>query len=313
MKTLSISIHDPNNLGDQVCNPTDYFHIPDVVKVDAWDLGAWADDKESNMIFGGGGLIHGVLAEAIRCVNRNPNRKLIAWGLGHNQHGETTNDYGGTLDGFDLIGVRDFKRAALQGWDYVPCASCMSEEFGMKILQDDPRDFVSIYSHRETPVSLKAPCSFRCWRNDAERLSSVLRFMSRSEIIITNTYHGAYWAMLLNRGVIIFKPFSSRFYDFEHQPKFCDESNWKDTSVLRTSDGFLEHCRDLNRKFYEKVKTTLGLHGDRTADGHSDSRYSGIAGGTEDSQGGAKLQNDHPAGEDVLHASIQHDEQRSCQ
>lgn len=313
MKTLSISIHDPNNLGDQVCNPTDYFHIPDVVKVDAWDLGAWADDKESNMIFGGGGLIHGVLAEAIRCVNRNPNRKLIAWGLGHNQHGETTNDYGGTLDGFDLIGVRDFKRAGLQGWDYVPCASCMRRE--IDAFSDlRPKGVCVLFSHLDNPIHIQRRAHSTPWlANDCPSFFRAIIHLLSGDNAITNTYHGAYWAMLLNRGVIIYKPFSSRFYDFEHQPKFCDESNWKDTLALHAGTGFLKHCRDLNRKFYEKVKTTLGLHGDRTADGHSDSRYSGIAGGTEDSQGGAKLQNDHPSGENVLHASIQHDEQRSCQ
>src|SRR5689334_20586877 len=55
--TLSVSIHDENNLGDRVCNPCDYFdELKDVRRWNAWDTD-WMYSP-SNIIVGGGGLVH---------------------------------------------------------------------------------------------------------------------------------------------------------------------------------------------------------------------------------------------------------------
>lgn len=265
MNTLSVSIHDENNLGDRVCNPCDYFdELKDVRRWNAWDSD-WKYSP-SNLIFGGGGLIHGELEHHIRMVTRRPDRKLIAWGLGHNRDGSAIIDYKDTLDGFDLVGVRDYKVAQERGWDYVPCASCMSPEFEM-VLERHKKPYQSyvVYAHVNHPVILRKPFfSFLTLTNDVPDLATTLNFLACAEHVITNSFHGAYWAMLLGRNVSIFKPFSSRFHDFKYQPPFCDENNWKDVEPLAAPAGYLEECRDLNRKFYEKVKSTLGFHADRT-------------------------------------------------
>lgn len=265
--TVSISIHDPNNLGDQVCNPCDYFEeLKSVPRLNAWDLN-WIYQPES-MILGGGGMVHGLLAQLIEQVPRYHARKLIAWGLGHNQHNEKLALYRNVLQGFDLIGVRDFKAVQLHGhtFDYVPCASCLEPVIDAMKGSVKPHHAYVVYSHWEAPVNLRRCGNPLPWMaNDAPYLNNALYHLASGDTVITNSYHGAYWALLLGRKVLIYKPFSSRFYDFKYQPPFVDEHNWKDIEPISAPAGYLEECRALNRAFYEKVKTTLGISDTVTA------------------------------------------------
>lgn len=257
MTTLSVSIHDPNNLGDKVCNPCDYFDSLRVLpRLDAWGIN-WIYQPE-NMIFGGGGMVHGLLEYLLRNVKRTPERKLIAWGLGHNRDGGKVVDYGNVLDGFDLVGVRDFKASLERGWDYVPCASCLNAAFESKL--PNPFGKFVVYQHFGNPIKLRgADFPTSTFSNDATRIDIVLGFLSAAETVITNSYHGAYWAMLLGRKVLLYKPFSSRFCDLKYQPPSVDEFSWKTTEGLAAPEGYLDECRTLNRAFFEKVKTTLGI------------------------------------------------------
>lgn len=265
MNTLSISIHDDTNLGDRSCNPCDYFdelkHTP---RWDAWDSD-WLYSP-SNLILGGGGLIHELLERYIRVVTRRKDRKLIAWGLGHNATGKIAADYKDTLDGFDLVGVRDYAAAQAHGWDYVPCASCMSCCFNPPFKYFGTFNYI-IYQHVDHPITLRgADCPIPVMSNDTKEFVNVIDFLSSGHVVITNSFHGAYWAMLLGRKVIIYKPFSSRFYGFKYQPPFCDEKNWQSVEPLCPPPNFLEECRDLNRKFYAKVKDLLGIQSAGVAD-----------------------------------------------
>lgn len=251
--TLSVSIHDENNLGDRVCNPCDYFdELKDVRRWNAWDTD-WMYSP-TNIIVGGGGLVHEMLERYLRAITRRPDRKLIAWGLGHNRHDPPTIDYRDTLNGFDLVGVRDYGAAQERGWDYVPCASCMS--VGFELEMQHTYEFC-LLSHHERPIHLNKAGRMPWMSNDGNNFNDAIVHILHSETVITNTYHGAYWALLLGRKVLLYKPFSSRFTDFKYPLPICDENNWRDMEPFAAPTGYLEECRELNRKFYEKVKTTL--------------------------------------------------------
>jgi hypothetical protein len=65
-----------------------------------------------------------------------------------------------------------------------------------------------------------------------------VRFLASGRSIITSSYHGAYWGMLLGRRVHVISWGSK----FDYLP-----------------DIGLEACRDRNRRAYELVKRTFGL------------------------------------------------------
>lgn len=257
MNPVFSNIHDAHNIGDKVCCPADYFdEFKEMDRVNLWD--SLEPFENQDMIIGGGGVIHGELATKLANLSAN-GRKLIAWGIGHNQHVENKLlDYG-CLDNFSLIGTRDWHGIEKGGnFNFVPCASCLHPEFDRRNLEPS-HDFV-VYEHHEHPIEIDCPMKID---NDFGEgmFRVVLDFISIGRTVITNTYHGAYWAMLLNRPVLIWKPFSTRFHAFKYQPGFVDESNWKEK--LAKSEplpvDYLKECREYNLSFYAKVKEVLSL------------------------------------------------------
>lgn len=253
MKIVSINIHDPNNLGDQVCNPCDYFDfLKDAERIDAWKK-VWPDD--AHLIFGGGGLLHGQLIPAIQQVPRNGKRQLIWWGAGHNEHGKTECLYENSwLAGFEA-GIRDFHHKT-DDWDvtryeYIPCPSCMSKEFDEA--QTHEAHGVVIYEHHSLPIP--AECNMRLNnKKNASEFGSVIAVLAGASAVITNTYHGAYWGLLLGKRVAIYKPFSSRFYGFKIPVPFCDDDNIATLKADLPPSDYLQECRQLNIDFAEEVR-----------------------------------------------------------
>lgn len=254
---VSINIHDPHNLGDQVCNPCDYFDwLKDAERVDAWKK-VWPDD--AHLIFGGGGLLHGDLIQAIRQCPWSNRRKLIWWGGGHNVHGINRIEYGNCLDGFNLIGSRDFypdlpfRKSTGEEFDYVPCPSCLHPLFDR--VRKHEENGVVIYEHRGVSIPLQGDLRLT---NDKrkEEFESVITLLAGASLLITNTYHGSYWAMLLGKKFAIYKPFSSRFAGFKYWTCEIREDMTVDAiskcAKSFTSD-FLQECREANLKFANKV------------------------------------------------------------
>jgi hypothetical protein len=75
-----------------------------------------------------------------------------------------------------------------------------------------------------------------------EGIDHVIKFLGESETIITSSYHGAYWGLLLGRKVEIGEPLKSN-------PN-------KKSSTLKL-DMDLEGARCINKQFYDKVMNYL--------------------------------------------------------
>ncbi|CAL4869162.1 hypothetical protein MMA231_03453 (plasmid) [Asticcacaulis sp. MM231] len=148
------------------------------------------------------------------------------------------------LKAFDLVGVRDF------GTEYrwVPCASCMLPQLDKPyVVQHE----VVIYEHKRIPIPLNGTPRLS---NDGNDIDAVLAFLASGETVITNSYHGAYWATLLGKRVIAI-PNMSKMYRFKHFPVVCRADEWKRFSALtRAYPEALAECRAANLAFFEEVK-----------------------------------------------------------
>ena len=248
-------IDDPRNLGDQVACPIDYADLPG----ERVDLTQPVGSLEASaIIFGGGGLLHGdrltgkIGKIALAGRRQNPKLRLIAWGLGANQHGQETAKYPDFLKTFDLVGIRDHGNP----WNYVPCPSCLHPVFDHP--PGDPiHDFV-IYEHFQVPIAGLPAAPVRTNNADRREFSDVITFLAQGDCIVTNSIHGAYWGLMLGRKVIIFKPFSNRFLGFARGIEYCDESDWqaKMRRCARHPD-YLAECRMINRQFMCRVRNLL--------------------------------------------------------
>ncbi|MBI4660082.1 MAG: hypothetical protein HY735_14675, partial [Verrucomicrobia bacterium] len=160
------------------------------------------------------------------------------------------------LDGFDLIGVRD------QGtpFPYVPCVSCCHPAFDQ--IKSAPRYEAVIYEQRLGAVTLNGAPKWPVLNNRKRpnEFHAVLDFLASGETVITNSYHGAYWALLLGRKVVIYKAFSTRFHGLKPVAQFCAEHDWCDkiSAAERAPSDYLDECRSLNAAFYQMVCALLG-------------------------------------------------------
>jgi len=256
LKIYNLTVMSDDNAGDKMASPFDYFEFParaEKMDIKAWDLEALAGKF---IVYGGGGLLHipsedynnGVM-EAVEIVS-DLSPWLVAWGVGHNIHNSIKIEYPKSFVGkFRMIGVRDMRQAL----EWVPCVSCMSELFHHDY--EIKHKFVAS-GHDLDAFGLGIPGIEHVGVPPGE----IIPFIASGEILLTNSYHGAYWGALLNRKVIVFNPMSSRFYGLPKNIALATPGTWQDAKPTNDS-AFLGLCRDTNRKYHKRVLKLLEEYG----------------------------------------------------
>lgn len=254
MTVVSIFRTDPTNVGDWYCNPGRYF---DLHGSDRDILAPVADQLSGNVVVGGGGLIAETFRLHMECLAKSRPRlkSLIAWGIGESlnvdRKGGFVLPYSGPLpaylDCFDLVGVRDYGTR----YTWAPCVSCLLPHFDSAAV---PTCEAVIYEHKRIPIPIEG---FSRRANDGNDIDEVLAFLASAEVVITNSYHGAYWATLLGRRVLAI-PNMSKMYRFKHPPVIGRPENWKRLiGLTATYPKALSECRAATNAFYLEV---LKLH-----------------------------------------------------
>lgn len=219
------------NIGDLMSAPTHYFDFPDhrVRRVDIADIET-TNLSDCDVIVGGGGLFGEYFFNMIRrLAEKKDNGRLVAWGLGQQlSTGAWWKDwkrfpYDRYVGAFDAIGVRD----ADVNLRWVPCASCMHPVFDVR--REPVHDFV-IFSHHARRIPIKG---FPEISNSCGDFESVIDFISSGDTVLTSSYHGMYWAMLLGRRVVAF-PFNSKFFSQKY-PVTIYPAVWQRRGYVRSA------------------------------------------------------------------------------
>jgi len=171
--------------------------------------------KDKNLIIGGGGLLF--YANVLNKLYAIANGKIITWGLGHNTHNITSIILCDLLSKSHLNGIRDYGLNV----NWVPCVSCMNEEFDAD--SDLIYDIV-VYEHKHEKILI-----YGLPKNDnfGNNIKDKLDFLRSGNTILTNTYHGMYWGVLLKRNVLVINLFSSRFYGMKYPVILTNVNEWK--------------------------------------------------------------------------------------
>lgn len=260
-KILFLSRRNTRNIGDLMCTPLGYegFGFAEK-KHDIYDiLDPHVVVREGEvLILGGGGLFQrGTFSKSISILGRV--KHSIVWGAGHNSKFRqvSTDSYVSQLKGFDLVGIRDYQASHTLGVDWVPCVSAMnpifSAESDVKICRE-----IGIIEHEHIKLMSRVYDGFEKLEN-SNSFQEVIKFIQSSECIVTNSYHGMYWSLLLNKKVGII-PNSSKFFDFIHLPEILVDS-YSDlnrlTNLKRPVFDILGACVEANVNFSVKVNDYL--------------------------------------------------------
>jgi len=277
---LSVFRKDKKNVGDWWSVPMRHFSFTTTDNRDLI-LPDEIPNEDGVVILGGGGLGRVDFEAYLKRLNR-PDRKykIIAWGVG----ADTVTNRSGLLagptemasllryfDGFDEIGPRIHSEDNYGGdarYRWVPCASCMSPLF-QKLRATKPTRSIGIYEHLRVPLTphlggggrirAKYFGKYPVNSNRGNNLEEKLAYIASFETILTNSYHGVYWATLLGRKVVCFA-FKNGLFTFRHAPSYFGNGGLD--AALEQAVVYpdpLEESRAANLGFYTDM---LGKYGD---------------------------------------------------
>lgn len=274
MTNLIVNLHrrETPNIGDLRSAPLEYFTISEHQRT--IELTGWSREDErrrqswltvineaKGYILGGGGLMEFEKHQPSLAFLAAQRKKSVIWGAGTNAVASSWTrikpQFKYDYSAFGLIGCRDYFYENL-GFEWVPCASCMHPAFSQTYEKTKDIVFFGNAGMKgfEAFIPKNIPES-SIMMNLKTSIEAVVSFLGSAETVITSSYHGAYWALLLGRKVVGI-PTSSKFYGFKHAIPLCTIEDWPRFEKLsRSYPEALEDCRKANVDFSAKVKDYL--------------------------------------------------------
>lgn len=240
-------LRQTSNIGDRSCCPSDYFNYRDSMTL---DLGQ--PTPACNSVVYGGGKIFGSLRRSFS-ANDWKAKHRIAWGVSTVQSNPFSLRYYLSRNSMNLVGSRDYGDLR---YDFAPCVSCMSPVFDESI---QAAHDVVVYMHREKsePMKLRVPSHIPVRDNFAASMEEAVRFLGSGRTIVSNSYHGVYWGLLLGRKVLCL-PFSHKFNYYRLLPGYATAENWLSSLNSAQAHGeMLDLCRDATAEFRRKVDAMI--------------------------------------------------------
>lgn len=238
-----------SNVGDLVSSSIHYFDFGR--KNISFDIVSTLNNNmlDKPTIIGGG--IHPWLFSNMEFARRLKTNENIAWGIGTFFQEQYPIEI---LNKFSLIGVRESNSPMIDNQKifYCPCPSCMSSLFDIK---KTPTNDIVFYLHRmfTPPEFFERVSKYPILDNYNYSFYEIISFLANANIVVTNSYHGMYWATLLGKKVICID-IHNKCRGIKWLPRFSDYDNWEEQ--LPFTKGYsnaLEEARTLNIAFYNKV------------------------------------------------------------
>lgn len=180
----------------------------------------------------------------------------VVWGAGHNGE-DTTKEFRDikwpkSLASYHLVGLRDYNLTSKFNW--TPCASCMHPAFDKtyKIKND-----IVWFEHKKQMIKDFGGDSIPRFINSGSNIEQTIEILGSANTIITNSYHGAYWGILLNKKVIVAGGlWSTKFKFFKHPPAIVGKKEeWTDyIDQAKTYPNALSECREANTDFWKRLQ-----------------------------------------------------------
>lgn len=218
-------------------------------------------DRAEIIILGGGGLLDNSKFEAgFKFLKDNFINKLVIWGVGSNYTGNTKSIF--SLDGITHVGLRDkvFLKERTN-FDWVPCASCLHPLFTSfqkkslkrSLFQRNYGLFINNSGQSAFELEESSKVDSDVLGNFKVSIYEILDFIVSSKVMITTSYHGVYWSMLLGNEVFA-KSTSIKFKTFKYDINLIRSNKWWDDIYTYEQPSILKECRDANISFFNKIK-----------------------------------------------------------
>ena len=256
---------DRRNAGDWQCSPLlhyyPHFKAHSLMRHDI-DFIDWREVGRNDLvIFGGSGMIN-VTQQFNTSINRVLDRckTVIGWGIGFNTHGKQW--YQGEefepidLSRFTLIAIRDYGHPS--GIEWLPCPSACAPD--LRLTAKTQRR-IGVIEHLNLPITGLPYDKL----TNAAPFEDICEFIASSEVVVTNSYHVAFWSQLMQRKALVIDKFSTKFDWFKYPPEFIQSDSCEPLQAqidsaadkARIYPGALEEAIELNDRFLVRVKAVI--------------------------------------------------------
>ena len=245
-----------NNTGDEACGYYRYF------------LDEFKDHKciihdingvifsmiksEDIVIIGGGGLLN-ASAEWNYNINKAAKiaKRAVIWSAGFNARNGSKSKNGIKWDLFDLVAVRDFSYGDFR---YVPCATCIMPSLSNTYIN---KRKIGVIAHKDVLHHLPAEVSTYDLITNSATIDEFIQFIGSSEIVLTNSYHAAYWSTLMQKKCVLFAPRSEKYNYYKYPPVPFSGDLASDISKAVIYPEALVESRTLTLQYVQDIKSLL--------------------------------------------------------
>ncbi len=233
------------NVGDLNCSAGLYF---DLGRHQMADFGGPVPACKMAVL--GGGQVWRDCLRSLVFETMGAQRRVI-WGVGISAKDAASVEFDIAEASTSLISSRNWDTPRC---DYVPCPSAMSPLFDAPA---DPVHDVVLFSHAAKSARLEPVDGIAQMSNNGASMAETIAFLASGQTVVTNSYHGTFWAMCLGRRVLCL-PFSAKFRGFRENPIYADPADWRGSiGMAEARPGVLEEARARNLAFYGKVRNVL--------------------------------------------------------
>lgn len=201
--------------------------------------------------------IHHAVARTLEQIPLSRAPRYV-WGAGHNSDstGADKIKYSRYLAEYRLVGLRDWHGMSSK-YTWVPCASCMHSAFNKKYtIKND----VIWFEHKKRIIKDFGNESIPRFVNTGTNIEQTIELLASANIILTNSYHGAYWGTLLGRRVVVVEPWSTKFFYLRHAPVLLTNrrTTWQDAAEqAEVYPDALDLARHANQQFWLAIQRDL--------------------------------------------------------
>lgn len=238
--------------------PAKLIHTPDRQRLqqlaeNQWQL-ANPQNTELNREFNQ--KYHELIARTLEKLPNNPAPKFI-WGAGHNGSIDELEKikYSKFMGDYRYVGLRDYFPDGGK-YDWAPCASCMHPALRTDYaIKND----VVWFEHKKQMIKDFGDDSIPRFVNSGNNIEQTMEILGSANIILTNSYHGAYWGTLMGKRVVVVDSWSTKFHLMKHRPAFANKkTSWREAVEQATVyQGAIDECRQATQAAWAKIQGML--------------------------------------------------------
>lgn len=174
------------------------------------------------------------------------------WGAGYNSDDMSGDvNYSPFMSEFNAVGLRDWAQGSRYEW--IPCASCMHPALRRTY---SIRNDIIWFEHKKQFIKDFGKDSIPRFVNAGSNIEQTIELLGSANIILTNSYHGAFWGVLLKKRVVVVDPWSSKFMHFKHTPAIANKKiSWKTAIDMATTyHSAIDECIQTTENFWQRIK-----------------------------------------------------------